>query len=121
MAGTGLYQVPLSFATGFVAAGATIVSCAVLAGRDSARSAPMPSDAALTEEFVDRAVAAALLEDCRARQRNGEDFADIFDALLRSHDLVNGGVVVTAHGATTVRSIPLKGGWILLFDETARA
>jgi hypothetical protein len=62
-------------------------------------------------------VADELLDECRARTARGDGFDAIFYALLKTHDLVNGGVVLAARGETKVRTIPLKGGYILVFDE----
>jgi hypothetical protein len=66
-------------------------------------------------------VAEELLRECVARQEEGEDFDDIYRALLRAHEaeLAAHGKVLTARGAVLVRSIPLKGGdFALIFDET---
>jgi hypothetical protein len=80
---------------------------------------PSQSSDALAEDFIDRAMAEALLGECVALQEKGEDFDRIFAALLESHDLVNGGKVIAARGESRVCAVPLKGGWILVFDQTA--
>jgi hypothetical protein len=66
-------------------------------------------------------IADGLLRECVARQAEGQDFEQIYRALLRTHELAGGGKVMTAHGESTVRSIPLRGGeFVLLYDENAR-